>query len=317
LNSGAANWTYESPFGTPDEPGYVDIVAAGPNNSLYATEGDFFEQTPENAFTLDANGARTDNPTSSQAVTSVTSAGIGSNIWLGQNMTQVASLGGFDLGFGMPALMQSGVQLGVPGMTAYASTLVDNILVTFPFPSPSGNETCPLTVGLNYGLPVDRTIKTNVVSKLTRLFSPDVRLVFGSGVMQLNMSIETMTAQQETQLESGVFGFVFPDPKGFPTNSGIVDYGKHLDIQTRLSLSDAALGKMLGQTTGHELGHELGLCHNGLDEGLMASHANIFVNNGFTNAEKVNILNRCMSLKKSTTADFYREPVQTIARLRF
>jgi len=42
-------------------------------------------------------------------------------------------------------------------------------------------------------------------------------LGFGSGVMQLNMSIETMTTQQETQLESGVFGFVFPDQKGFPT----------------------------------------------------------------------------------------------------
>src|SRR6185437_4546090 len=140
LNSGATNWTYESPFSTPDEPGYVDIVAAGPNNSLYATEGDFFEQTPENAFTLDANGARTDNPTSSQAVTSVTSAGLGGNIWLGQNLNQVASLGGFDLGFGMPALMQSGVQLGVPGMTAYASTLVDTILSTFPAPSPSGDE---------------------------------------------------------------------------------------------------------------------------------------------------------------------------------
>lgn len=100
MNSGAVNWTYESPFGTPDSPGYVDIVAAGPNNSLYATEGDFFNQMPENAFTLDASGGRTDNPTSSQAVTFVTSAEIGSNIWFGQNVTQVASLGGFDLGFG-------------------------------------------------------------------------------------------------------------------------------------------------------------------------------------------------------------------------
>ncbi|HET9180672.1 MAG TPA: IPT/TIG domain-containing protein [Candidatus Angelobacter sp.] len=297
LNSGATNWSYDSPFGTPDEPGYVDIVAAGPNNSLYATEGDFFEQTPENAFTLDASGARTDNPTSIQAVTFVTSAGIGSNIWFGQNVTQLASLGGFDLGFGPPMLLQSGVQLGVPGITAFASTLVDPILGTFPSPSPSGDETCPLTVGLDYGLPVDRTIQSNVVSKLNRLFSPDVRLVFGSGIMQLNMSIETITVDAERQLESGVFGFVTLDPQGNPTNHGIVDYGKHLQEQSLLKASDVALGRALGQTIGHELGHELFLSHNPLDEGLMAAHMDPFVPNAFTSTDKVNIRSRCIFLQ--------------------
>jgi outer membrane protein assembly factor BamB len=143
INSGAQNWTYDSPFGTPDEPGYVDIVAAGPNNSLYATEGDFFEQTPENAFTLDANGARTDNPTSSQAVTSVTSAGLGSNIWLGQNLNQLASLGGFDLGFGIPFVMQSPPPLPQPGVTAFASTFITPTVSTYGAPSASGKEGRP------------------------------------------------------------------------------------------------------------------------------------------------------------------------------
>ena len=102
LASGTPNWTYDSPFHTADDPGYVDIVAAGPNNSLYAVEGGFFNIEPKVAFTLDSNGVRTDNPTSNQEVTFIASAGIGSNTWLGANVMQIASLNMSGLPFGVP-----------------------------------------------------------------------------------------------------------------------------------------------------------------------------------------------------------------------
>ena len=143
LASGSPNWTYDSTFHTDFDPGYVDIVAAGPNNSLYAVEGGFFNVEPKVAFTLDANGVRTDNPTSNQEVTFVASAGIGSTTWLGANVTQIASLGGSGLPFGMPFVLQSSPPLGVQGVTAIASTLVNPTVSTYGASSPAGTEGRP------------------------------------------------------------------------------------------------------------------------------------------------------------------------------
>ena len=140
LATGTPNWTYDSPFHTADDPGYVDIVAAGPNNSLYAVEGLFFNVEPKVAFTLDASGVRTDNPTSNQEVTFVSSAGIGSSTWLGANFTQIASLDVSGLPFGLPFILQSSPPVGLQGVTAIASTFVSSILSTYAALSPSGHE---------------------------------------------------------------------------------------------------------------------------------------------------------------------------------
>jgi hypothetical protein len=71
------------------------------------------------AFTLDANGVRTDDPVSGDQVTFLTSAGIGSSTWLGADQTTLASLGGFDTMLGMPAFMQSAVSVPASGLTAF------------------------------------------------------------------------------------------------------------------------------------------------------------------------------------------------------
>jgi hypothetical protein len=115
LNSGAPNWTYDSTFGGYN--GWVDLVAAGPDGSLRATEG--FYKEARVAFTLDANGIRTDDPVSGDQITFLTSAGIGSRTWLGADQTTLASLGGFDTMLGMPAFMQSAVSVPASGLTAF------------------------------------------------------------------------------------------------------------------------------------------------------------------------------------------------------
>jgi hypothetical protein len=144
LASGASNWTYDATFHVNDfDPGYVDIVAAGPNNSLYAVEGGFFNVEPKVAFALDPNGVRTDNPTSNQEVTFVASAGIGSNTWLGANVTQIASLNMSALPFGMPFILQSSPPIGPEGITAYASNLITPTVSTYGAPSPEGKEGRP------------------------------------------------------------------------------------------------------------------------------------------------------------------------------
>lgn len=121
--TGGTNWTYDSPFGTPDSPGYVDIVAASPDGSLHATEGDFFDQIPEAAFTLDGRGVRTDDPTSNQSLAYIASSGIGSGTWLGANLLTT-----------------------VAGISAYTGTMVFGIDSTYSTSSPSGNEQPTLKV---------------------------------------------------------------------------------------------------------------------------------------------------------------------------
>jgi hypothetical protein len=124
LNSGAVNWTYDSTFGGYN--GWVDLVAAGPDGSLRATEG--FYKEARGAFTLDGNGARTDDPVSDQQITFLTSTDIGNRTWMGADQTTLASMGGFENVFGMPASMQSGMSIGSPGITAFLQTVIARIL---------------------------------------------------------------------------------------------------------------------------------------------------------------------------------------------
>lgn len=146
---GGTNWNYDSPFGTPDSPGYVDIIAAGPNGSLYAVEGDLFNQEPKSAFTLDGSGNRTDNPTSNQQLTFLASAGIGGGTWLGANLPPtVASLGGSGMPFGSLPFMQSGIPVNPPGITAYGANTIDGIHSTYAAPSPSGAERSMIPVSV-------------------------------------------------------------------------------------------------------------------------------------------------------------------------
>jgi hypothetical protein len=165
---GGTNWSYDSSFGTPDEPGYVDIIAAGPDNSLYAVEGDYFNQEPKVAFTLDASGARTDNPTSSQSLTFLASAGIGSSTWLGANEpTQLASLGGIGMPFGPTPLMQSTIPAIPMGITAYAARTVAGMHSSYAAPSPSGTEqrSIPLMAYKIVGIDLDDATILNRVNK--------------------------------------------------------------------------------------------------------------------------------------------------------
>jgi hypothetical protein len=141
LNSGAANWTYDSTFGGYN--GWVDLVAAGPDGSLRATEG--FYKEARVAFTLDGNGARTDDPVSDQQITFLTSTDIGNRTWMGADQTTLASMGGFENVFGMPASMQSGMSIGSPGITAFLQTVIARIFSMYPQHSPERQEgqVCP------------------------------------------------------------------------------------------------------------------------------------------------------------------------------
>lgn len=137
MNAGTPNWTYDSTFGG-NSGTWVDTVAAGPDNSLRATEG--FYKEARVAFTLDANGLRTDDPVSGDQITFLTSAGVGSRTWMGADQTTLASLGTFENIFGMPTFMQSGFSIGTPGVTAFVQTVIAKILSMYPQRSPQGQE---------------------------------------------------------------------------------------------------------------------------------------------------------------------------------
>jgi hypothetical protein len=128
MSAGTVNWTYDSTFGG-SAGSWVDTVAAAPDNSLRATEG--FYKEARVAFTLDANGLRTDDPVSGDQITFLTSAGVNSQTWLGADQTALAFVGGFDPLFSVSAVMQSGMSIGTPGMTAIVSSVLHRVQSSF------------------------------------------------------------------------------------------------------------------------------------------------------------------------------------------
>jgi hypothetical protein len=128
------------------------------------------------------------------------------------------------------------------------------------------------------------------------MFGPDVDLEFSTANPDALLNITVAAIVPAGSDEPGVVGYATSNPNG--KNSGVVDLGKLLAMQGPYGgKGNAALGRGIGQVTAHELGHELLLSHNGLNEGIMAARINPFLPNGFTDANKVNILGRCKYLR--------------------
>lgn len=80
-------------------------------------------------------------PHSSQQLTFLASAGIGSSTWMGANVPPlIASLGAFGAPFGVMPPFQFAIPADPPGVTAYAGALIDTIESSYAATSPSGKE---------------------------------------------------------------------------------------------------------------------------------------------------------------------------------
>jgi len=155
---------------------------------------------------------------------------------------------------------------------------------------------CTLSVNFTFGLPVNPTVEQNTRSTLIAMFGPEVGLEFSTANPNADLNLTVSSIVPEGSDEPGVMGYATSNPNG--KNSGVVDLGKLIAAQGPYGgKGNAALGRGIGQVAAHELGHELLLSHNGLGEGIMAARINPFLPNGFTDANKVNILGRCKYLR--------------------
>lgn len=129
------------------------------------------------------------------------------------------------------------------------------------------------------------------------MFGSEVGLEFSTANPNADLNMTVLSIVPEGSDEPGVMGYGTSNPNG--NNFGVVDLGKLIAIQGPYGgKGNAALGMAIGQVAAHELGHELLLSHNLLGEGIMAPRVNPFLANGFTDANKANILGRCKYLRR-------------------